>query len=157
VLHPYYKLAYIKLAWGGPEEQAAEIAAGNLNAKDWQDEAKQIVEKTVSVPLVFFLRHNFTVDTQMAQYYKTRPSAIINPHALEENYEPPSMEVHMSQFDKHRMSLLFDDATEGWASELRRYLSTMQRDVKKDTDIIEWWQVSEFTCSCILICLKEVL
>ena len=20
VLHPYYKLAYIKLAWGGPEE-----------------------------------------------------------------------------------------------------------------------------------------
>lgn len=54
MLHPYYKLAYIKLAWGGPEEQAAEIAAGNLDAKDWQDEAKQIVEKTVSAPLVSF-------------------------------------------------------------------------------------------------------
>jgi hypothetical protein len=40
-------LAYIKLVWGGPEEQAAEIAAGNCNAKDWQDEAKQIVERTV--------------------------------------------------------------------------------------------------------------
>lgn len=94
----------------------------------------------------------------MAQYYRTRPSAIINPHASEENYEPPSTEVHMlSQFDKHRMSLLSDDAAEGWASELRRYLSTMQRDVKKDTDIIEWWQVSEFTCSCIVICLIEVL
>jgi len=39
VLHPYFKLA-----WGGPEEQAAEIAAGNLDAKDWQDEARQIVE-----------------------------------------------------------------------------------------------------------------
>jgi hypothetical protein len=37
VLHPYYKLAYIKHAWGGPEEQAAEIAAGNPDAKDWQD------------------------------------------------------------------------------------------------------------------------
>jgi hypothetical protein len=48
VLHPYYKLAYIKLSWGGPEEQAAEIEAGNLNAKDWHDEAKQIVERTVS-------------------------------------------------------------------------------------------------------------
>lgn len=48
VLHPYYKLAYIKMSWGGPEEQAAEIAAGNLEAKDWQDEARQIVENTVS-------------------------------------------------------------------------------------------------------------
>ncbi|KAF8971662.1 hypothetical protein BDZ97DRAFT_1650536 [Flammula alnicola] len=48
VLHPYYKLAYIKLAWGGPEEQAAEIAAGNMDAKDWQDEARKIVERTVS-------------------------------------------------------------------------------------------------------------
>jgi hypothetical protein len=47
VLHPYYKLAYIKLAWGGPEEQAVEIEAGNPNAKDWQDEARKIVETTV--------------------------------------------------------------------------------------------------------------
>ncbi len=47
VLHPYYKLAYIKLAWGGPEEQAAEIEAGNPDAKDWQDEARKIVETTV--------------------------------------------------------------------------------------------------------------
>jgi len=48
VLHPYYKLAYIKLAWGGPEEKEAEIARGNSQAKDWQDEARQIVENTVS-------------------------------------------------------------------------------------------------------------
>jgi len=48
VLHPYYKLAYIKLSWGGPEEQAAEIEAGNRDAKDWHDEAKKIVERTVS-------------------------------------------------------------------------------------------------------------
>jgi hypothetical protein len=47
VLHPYYKLAYIKMAWGGPEEQEAEIKAGNIHAKDWQDEARKIVEKTV--------------------------------------------------------------------------------------------------------------
>ena len=28
VLHPYYKLTYIKLAWGGEEEQQAECDAG---------------------------------------------------------------------------------------------------------------------------------
>lgn len=47
VLHPYYKLAYIGLSWGGPKEQAAEIEAGNVDAKDWKDKAKKIVEKTV--------------------------------------------------------------------------------------------------------------
>ena len=47
MLHPYDKLAYIKLAWGGPDEQAAEIAAGNPNAKDWQDKARKIVERMV--------------------------------------------------------------------------------------------------------------
>jgi hypothetical protein len=47
-LHPYYKLDYIKMAWGGPEEQAKERAAGNADAKDWQDEARKIIEKTVS-------------------------------------------------------------------------------------------------------------
>ena len=56
VLHPYYKPAYIKIAWGGPEEQADEIAAGNIDTKDWQNEAKQIVENTVgcSMSLIHF-------------------------------------------------------------------------------------------------------
>jgi hypothetical protein len=47
VLHPYYKLDYIEMAWGGADEQAKEITAGNLYAKNWQDEAKKIVEATV--------------------------------------------------------------------------------------------------------------
>ncbi|KAJ8583126.1 hypothetical protein M405DRAFT_687773, partial [Rhizopogon salebrosus TDB-379] len=47
VLHPYYKLAYIKMQWGGPEEQAAERAAGNPNAVDWCDEALKVVESTM--------------------------------------------------------------------------------------------------------------
>jgi len=41
-LHPYYKLALIKLAWGGAEEQAAECAAGNHRVKNWQDKAQKI-------------------------------------------------------------------------------------------------------------------
>ena len=48
VLHLYYKFTYIKLAWGGEEEQQAERDAGNPHAKNWQDEAKKIVEKEVS-------------------------------------------------------------------------------------------------------------
>jgi hypothetical protein len=38
-------------------------------------------------------------------------------------------------------ALLATDAEEGWTSELRRYLGTMQQDVTKDTDLVEWWQV----------------
>ena len=34
VLHPYYKLAYIKVLWGGPDKQAAEIEAENPDVKD---------------------------------------------------------------------------------------------------------------------------
>ena len=57
VLHPYYKLAYIKVAWGGPEEQADEIEAGNSDAKDWQDKARKIVEKTVSPSILLLFQH----------------------------------------------------------------------------------------------------
>src|SRR5258708_5069483 len=49
VLHPYYKLDYIKLSWGGAEEQVMEHLKGNPWAKNWQDEALKVVEKTVSV------------------------------------------------------------------------------------------------------------
>ena len=45
VLHPYYKLNYIKMAWGGPEEQQHERASSNLNAKDWHDKAHQMLER----------------------------------------------------------------------------------------------------------------
>jgi hypothetical protein len=41
----------------------------------------------------------------------------------------------LSEFDKLRETLLTDDMEEGWASELRRYLSTMQQDVSKKTDL----------------------
>ena len=34
VLHPYYKLDYIKLSWGGAEEQAIEHLEGNPFAKN---------------------------------------------------------------------------------------------------------------------------
>ena len=83
----------------------------------------------------------------MAEYYKTWPSTLTS---LDQPTEDPNNNTNvaevpttMSQFDKHRESLISADVEEGWASELRRYIGTMQRDVKKDTDIVEWWQVSK--------------
>ena len=72
----------------------------------------------------------------MAEYYSTRPPVI--PTSI--TFEDPSVTV--SEFDKHRESLLSDDVEEGWRPELRRYLETMQHDIKKDADIVKWWQVS---------------
>ena len=76
----------------------------------------------------------------MAQYYRNRPSTTTTPSA-DNNVTAPTDPPTLSEFDKHRVTLLSADAEEGWASELRWYLGTMQRDVKKDTDIVEWWQV----------------
>jgi len=77
----------------------------------------------------------------MAQYYKSLPSA--SSPDVSTMHTTPMEDPILSDFDKHRETLLSaDTASEGWASELRRYLSTMQRDVKKDTDLVEWWQVS---------------
>ncbi|KAG1733039.1 uncharacterized protein EDB91DRAFT_1057727 [Suillus paluster] len=82
VLHLYYKLNYIKMAWGGPKEQELEHAAGNPNAVDWHDEVLKIVEKT------------------MREYSKCMPtgatthsSSPINPLASTETLE--------SEFDRH--------------------------------------------------------
>ena len=36
------------MVWGGAEEQAEEILAGNMDAKNWRDEAHKILETTVS-------------------------------------------------------------------------------------------------------------
>jgi hypothetical protein len=35
------------MAWGGKEEQRAEIEAGDFNAKNWYKEAEHILEATV--------------------------------------------------------------------------------------------------------------
>lgn len=81
----------------------------------------------------------------MAKYYNDRPQSTpaIDIPTTNDADEPQASEM-LSDFDKHRISLLTADVEEGWASELRRYLGTMQRDVKKDTDLVEWWQVNSF-------------
>ena len=79
----------------------------------------------------------------MAKYYNTRPHAIPLPNL---NAETPDDDLPpvLSEFDKLRETLVSDNMEEGWASELCRYLGTMQRDVTKNTDLVEWWQVRNF-------------
>jgi hypothetical protein len=74
----------------------------------------------------------------MAEYYRNRLESTTVNVDTDDNGE---VDAEMSNFDKHRKTLLMDDTDEGWASELQRYLGTMQRDVKKDTDLVQWWQV----------------
>ena len=77
----------------------------------------------------------------MARYYNTRPLAIPVQRATGTQ---DANDDEASEFDKHRETLLTADAEEGWAAELRRYTSTMQREVTKNTDLVEWWQVRNF-------------
>ncbi|RDB17317.1 hypothetical protein Hypma_001667 [Hypsizygus marmoreus] len=118
VFHPYYKLAYIKHAWGSEEEQEAEIAVGNTYVKNWQDKASKIVDRMVE------------------EYWKSRPRAA----PMQDNEPTISLEQdkNISDFDRHHLKLLTQDDQEGWHSELRRYLKDVPADVTKETDIIEW-------------------
>jgi hypothetical protein len=81
----------------------------------------------------------------MAEYYSTRPSVKTTP--ITPDSDPT---ITASEFDKHREALILDDVEEGWVPELRRYLETIERDIKKDEDIVEWWQVSSSYSKIIL-------
>ena len=48
-LHPYFKLDWIALNWGSVKEQEQERAKGNSNAKNWQDEARKVLEDLVCI------------------------------------------------------------------------------------------------------------
>ena len=51
----------------------------------------------------------------------------------------------VANFDQHCQSLLDGASLETWAAEVRHYLRTVEVDVKRDTDILKWWQVHDFT------------
>ncbi|KAF9018327.1 hypothetical protein BDZ89DRAFT_960222, partial [Hymenopellis radicata] len=46
-VHPNYKLLWTDTNWGGADAQKEEIAKGNKNAKNWQEEARKVVETAV--------------------------------------------------------------------------------------------------------------
>ncbi|KAG1894177.1 uncharacterized protein F5891DRAFT_961987 [Suillus fuscotomentosus] len=131
VLHPYYKLAYIAMAWGGPEEQAKERATGNPNAKNWHGEALKVVETTMEE---YWTTHKALVDSGCA-----------TANTIDDNSTVSTVETMESEYDRHRHMLVQQAVHEhntGWAAELRRYLKDMPDNVSKETDIVQWWAVS---------------
>ncbi|KAF5378846.1 hypothetical protein D9615_006888 [Tricholomella constricta] len=120
VLHPYYKLDYIELAWGGEEEQKKEMMEGNPNAKNWQDEAQKIVEKA------------------MEEYWQSRPTPESEP--TDESATQASSASILSDFERHCPKLIGQDANQGWAAELRRYLKDRPSGLRADMDIVKWWE-----------------
>lgn len=75
----------------------------------------------------------------MEEYYKTRTRA--EPVLTTNPLTSTAAEDQMSEFDRHRQSLITEDEDEGWKAELRRYLKSVPAEVTKDTDIVTWWQV----------------
>jgi hypothetical protein len=47
-----------------------------------------------------------------------------------------------SDFNRHRLTLISEEQEEGWQAEIRRYLRDLPANVSKNTDVVEWWQVS---------------
>jgi hypothetical protein len=78
----------------------------------------------------------------MAQYCNTHLFVIAVPNVSDKGEVATEA---ILEFDKHCKTLLSDDAEEGWAWELHHYLKTVEQ-VKKDIDIVEWWQVSSLAC-----------
>lgn len=118
------------MAWGGAEEEKKEHEAGNLDAKDWHDEALQVIQRTMEE------YWNQQVEESESTSKIPTSSQVNNRHILE------------SEYDCHRRQLLRSQAIHansgGWKEELRRYLHDMPTNVTKNTDIIAWWAVSTF-------------
>jgi len=118
------------MAWGGSEEQKREQEAGNPHAKNWCDEALKIVEKTMEE----YWSSN-TVDNAHPTMNASDAIVIGDGNTLE------------SDFDRHRRLLLTaqsagNSGAEAWATELRHYLGDLPADVTKETNILDWWAVS---------------
>jgi hypothetical protein len=78
----------------------------------------------------------------MRKYWKTNPKT---KPTTESNAASPTVfddGTVLSEFDRHRLSLIENEEEEGWPAELRRYLKDMPVEVTKHTDVVEWWQVS---------------
>lgn len=82
----------------------------------------------------------------MEEYYQRRPGRSSARSSTADDEDPVLEKGNtiISEYDRYRQSLVNKDDDEGWNSELRRYLKDRPADVKKDTDIVQWWQVCSF-------------
>ena len=93
------------MAWGGPEEQAQELATRNQNAMNWHNEALQIVERTMQ-------EYWNEIERDVEAGSKVKPSnAILT----------AGVNTLESEYDHHRHMLVEQatrNTTMGWATEL---------------------------------------
>ncbi|KZT31524.1 hATC-domain-containing protein, partial [Sistotremastrum suecicum HHB10207 ss-3] len=108
--------------WGGEKEQAAEIAKGNIDAKNWTAEAEAIVKKAV-----------------------TNEDSSLPPSSPPQSSE--DMEVDLDALDDddyydHQRRQEISMAADGghWEREYDDYVKDVARDVERDTDLVRWWQ-----------------
>jgi hypothetical protein len=84
----------------------------------------------------------------MEAYYKDRPRTSESTQAVSQdtanrNTNNGESNSVLTEYDLHRQTLLLRVMDDGWQAELRRYLKDMPADITPDTDIIQWWQVSQ--------------
>lgn len=75
----------------------------------------------------------------MAEYWKTCPRATVDTQTT--SATQTSNAAHLSDFNRHRQTLLSRDEDQGWQAELQHYWKDISANVSKDTDIVENWQV----------------
>jgi hypothetical protein len=86
---------------------------------------------------------------QVERYWKTRPKTTSMTHNLSPAATAEQTDDSIiSDFDRHRLTLVSHVQDEGWEAEICRYLKDLPASVSKDTDIVEWWQVC-FTAASI--------
>src|ERR1700679_1044678 len=107
-----------------------ECKAGNLNAKDWHDEALQVVQQT--------MKNYWNQQVEESNSVGRIPtfSQVSNKHPLELEYDCNCRQLLQSQ--------AIHANSGGWKEELRQYLHDMPTNVIEDTDIVAWWAVSTF-------------
>lgn len=112
-----------------------------------QKTGKMRLEKYWKTRYVIFLSishsNSFIHTCQMEDYWSRQPRAQSTSPSTSTsmNTAPPRTSI-LSDYDQYRQSLMASEDDEGWAAELRYYLKDMPADVTKETDIVEWWQVS---------------
>ena len=84
---------------------------------------------------------NLTKNKQMENYYERRPGRSFATSTTPEIEDSENGNPILSEYDQYRQSLVNEDDDEGWNSEYQHYLKDRPPNVKKDTDIVQWWQV----------------
>ncbi|KAF8228069.1 hypothetical protein L208DRAFT_1293488, partial [Tricholoma matsutake] len=134
----YYKFEYIKVAWGGTEEQVNECAVGNQNAKNWQDEARKILKDTTPV----------SQDT----------------NTMASNTNNRELNSALTEYDLYCQTLLLRVIDDGWQAELWHYLKDIITVVYTTCSAMLGWIVldilpvpaSSVPCEPLFSAAKEV-